>query len=352
MELIATAAAPNPVPRLAPPLTRPGRRPQFSTPELSFVIVNHRQWGATARLVKQLRQSVAMRRGLAEIVIVDNHSPAHPLAARLRRLSAVSLRRWGRNRGFARGVNEGCRLSRGRWFMLLNPDMTAPPGFVDNLLALARKYAADHPRAGIIGLRLLNEDGTIQGSTGPFPSLAGTLARLALPRTRRKYSVSDGADIHSVSWVTGCCLLMRQDCYRDLGGLDEDYFLYYEDVDLCLRAQERGWSVWHDPRLQVIHHRPLHQRTVPAHLRLFTRHALLTYGAKHWPGWQARLLARVVKVEAWMRKMLAKRRGQGEAADLFGRLGDVARDLASERRARARKRLDRVVRLREKQGGR
>jgi N-acetylglucosaminyl-diphospho-decaprenol L-rhamnosyltransferase len=352
MELIATAAAPNPVPSRAPPLTLPERRTRLSTPELSVVIVNHRQWGATARLVKQLRQSVAMRRGLAEIVIVDNHSPAHPLAARLRRLPAVSLRRWGRNRGFARGVNEGCRLSRGRWFMLLNPDMAVAPGFVDNLLALAWKYAAEQPNAGIVGLRLLNEDGTIQGSTGPFPSLAGTLARLALPRTRRKYRLNDITETEPVSWVTGCCLLMRQDCYRDLGGLDEDYFLYYEDVDLCLRAQERGWSVWHDPSLRVIHHRPLHLRSVPAHLRLFTRHALLTYGTKHWPAWQARLLARVVKVEAWLRKTLATRRGENEAADLFGRLGDVAEDLALERRSRARKRLDRVVRLREKQGGR
>src|SRR5260370_42290711 len=107
MELIATAAAPNPVPSRAPPLTLPERRTRLSTPELSVVIVNHRQWGATARLVKQLRQSVAMRRGLAEIVIVDNHSPAHPLAARLRRLTAVSLRRLCRHRSFALGINQG-----------------------------------------------------------------------------------------------------------------------------------------------------------------------------------------------------------------------------------------------------
>jgi N-acetylglucosaminyl-diphospho-decaprenol L-rhamnosyltransferase len=352
MDLLAPRFAAQLVSNQLAPLARVDRRLKLTTPELSVVIVNHHQWRNTNRLVKQLHRSVAMRRGLAEIVIVDNHSPVHPLAAKLRRMPSVSLRRWGRNRGFARAVNEGCRLSRGRWFLLLNPDMSVPPHFVDNLLELAWRYAAENPQAGIVGLGLLNEDGSVQGSTGPFPSLSGTLARLALPRTHRKYHLSDASQPREVPWVTGCCLLMRKECFRELEGLDEEFFLYYEDVDLCLRAQAQGWSVWHDPRLQVIHHHPLHQRTVPAHLRLFTRHALLTYGAKHWPGWQARLLARVVEVEAWFRKRVAQRRGEQQAADLFGRLGDLASDHALERRGIARKRLDRVVRLREKQGGR
>jgi N-acetylglucosaminyl-diphospho-decaprenol L-rhamnosyltransferase len=352
MDLLAPLVATPQVTNRLPPLCLLDRKLKQATPELSVVIVNHHHWRATNRLVRQLRQSVAMRRGLAEIVIVDNHSPAHPLAARLRRMPAVSLRRWGRNRGFARAVNEGCRLSRGRWFLLLNPDMTVPPNFIDNLLHLTRQYADEHPLAGIVGLGLLNEDGSVQGSTGPFPSLGGTLARLALPRTHRKYHLIDKTERSQVPWVTGCCLLIRKECFRDLQGLDEEFFLYYEDVDLCHRAKAHGWSVWHDPSMQVIHHQPLHRRAVPAHLRLFTRHALLTYGAKHWPAWQARLLARVVGVEAWLRKTVAVRRGEEEAADLFGRLGDLATDLALERRTIARKRLDRVVRLREKQGGR
>src|SRR6202043_774896 len=114
------------------------------------------------------------RPDLVEVVVVDNHSPAHPLMHRLRRWPRVSLRRWGRNRGFARAVNEGCRLSRGEWFLLLNPDVSITPQFVQGVLDLANELAADDPRAGIIGFHMHNSDGSGQPSTGFFPTLART----------------------------------------------------------------------------------------------------------------------------------------------------------------------------------
>ena len=73
--------------------------------------------------------------------------------------------------------------------------------------------------------------------------------------------------------MTGCCLLVRRECWEELGGFDEDFFLYYEDVDLCRRARAAGWSVWYEPAVRVTHYRPLHTRPVPAPLRLMTRHA-------------------------------------------------------------------------------
>src|SRR5581483_6102050 len=106
-------------------------------PRLSVVIVSYRNWHDTARLVRQLRDGNELAAERAEITIVDNHSPAHPIAKRLRRTPGVALRRWGRNRGFARAVNEGCRLSRGDWFLLLNPDTTLSEGFLDGVLELA-----------------------------------------------------------------------------------------------------------------------------------------------------------------------------------------------------------------------
>src|SRR5438309_10053960 len=132
-------------------LPAPAASPLPANPVLSVVIVNYRQWRNTARLTRQLLDSAAGRCGAAEIVIVDNHSPANRLRGKLRRTDGVSVRRFGRNRGFARGVNEGCRLSRGSWFLLLNPDVTVPPGFLDGALAYARRLTADDPRTGVIG---------------------------------------------------------------------------------------------------------------------------------------------------------------------------------------------------------
>jgi GT2 family glycosyltransferase len=310
------------------------------------VIVNYRQWPGTADLVRQLLAAEPARRGDLEVVVVDNHSPPHRLLSRLRRRPGVSLRRWGRNRGFARAVNEGCRLSRGDWFLLLNPDVTVPENFVEGVLNLVGEMAAE-PRAGVVGFRLRNGDGTRQLSAGPFPTLAGTLAGLAVPRARRKYQVVRGRARRRVPWVTGCCLLLRRACLQDLGGLDEGYFLYYEDVDLCRRAWRRGWSVWYEPALRVTHHGPLHGRPVAPLLRLITRHALLTYAARHWPRWQLRVLAGVVRLEAWGRRLWARWRGRAGDAELFRELGRLAAEMGRGDESRARRRLNRRVRAEE-----
>jgi GT2 family glycosyltransferase len=296
-------------------------------PSLSVVIVNYANWSATARLTRQLLRSSSARRGDAEVVIVDNGSPRHPLMAKLRRTDHVSLRRWGRNRGFGAAVNEGVRLSRGGWLLLLNPDVSVPDGFLDNVRALTETLPAT---AGVVGLQLLDTDGTPQSSAGRFPTLTSTLAGLLRPRRERKYLRPHPAARSEVDWLSGCCLLVRRECFAELGGFDPAFFLYYEDVDLCRRARALGWSVVFEPSLYVRHHRPLHSRTVPPHLRVFVRHALLTYAAKHWPAWQTKLLAVLVRAEALVRRVAG--------------LDRLAVEIVSGRADAARRLVDRIAR--------
>jgi N-acetylglucosaminyl-diphospho-decaprenol L-rhamnosyltransferase len=325
------------------PARRHARRPH-GRPRLSVVIVNYRQWEATDVLVRQLLDSEAMRRGDAEIVIVDNHSPRHPATARLRRTPGVSVRRWNSNHGFARAVNEGCRLSRGDWFLVLNPDLTLADDFLDRVLATADGLTDADPRRGIVGFHLRNSDGSQQLSTGPVPSLAATLGRLALPRRQRKYHAVSACVPVRVPWVTGCCMLVRRACLEELGGLDEQFFLYYEDVDLCVRARARGWTTWYDPTLGAVHHHPLHSRARPAALRLVTRHSLLTFARKNWPAWQTRLLTRVVGLEARVFRWLAGCRSDAQESAVFVELEGLARDLLADDTDAARVRLERVIR--------
>lgn len=318
------APATDPVP-VAPRRAR--RKAPPAAAELTVVVVNFCQWHNTARLVRQLRRSAAVRTRTADVVVVDNHSPPHPLARRLKRLSGVTVRRTRRNLGFARAVNRGCRLRPdSRWVLLLNPDVTVPDGFLDDVLA---EVAAD-PSAGVIGFRLRNRDGSDQASSGPDPTLLNTLAGLFRPRSRRKCRHVGAAGRRLVPWVTGGCLLVRRECFEQLGGLDEGFFLYYEDADFCRRAAEAGWSVVYDPAVEVTHHWPLHSRTVPPPLRLMTRHALLTYAGKHWSRWQSAALAGVVWVEAAARQAVAALRGDASAAACYGQLrrlvGDVGRN--------------------------
>ena len=139
--------------------------------------------------------------------------------------------------------------------------------------------------------------------------------------------------------MTGGCLLVRRDCFRQLGGLDESFFLYYEDVDFCRRAAKAGWGVWFDPSLEVTHHWPLHARRVPAPLRLMTRHALLTYARKQWSGWRTKVMSAMVWTEAVLRQGLATVRADWDAARCYAQLRRLVGDVAAGRDKEARRRL-------------
>src|SRR5262249_19825450 len=149
--------------------------------------------------------------------------------------------------------------------------------FLDRVRALADRLDRDEPQTGLVGLGVRNDDGSHQPSTGPFPTLLGTLSRLLLPRCWRKCHLRSPSRSQEVPCATGCALLVRRRVLDEVGGFDPDFFLYYKDVDLCRRARQRGWEVRHEPGLRVLHHRPLHTRTVTPFLRLLTRHSLLTY---------------------------------------------------------------------------
>ncbi|MCS6866744.1 MAG: glycosyltransferase family 2 protein [Gemmataceae bacterium] len=314
------------------------RAPSTDGSTLAVVIVNFCQWNNTARLVEQLRQSAAIATETAHIQIVDNGSPFHPWATRLAEQHGVSVGRLESNHGFAAAVNYACRRSRATWLLLLNPDITVPPRFLDDVQNLIVQTEPS-PRVGIIGLALRNRDGSPQPSTGVFPTLGGTLTGLFRPRQRRKCRPYPGHERGEVDWATGGCLLIRRRCFEQLAGLDEAFFLYYEDVDFCHRATQAGWEVWFEPRLSVTHHWPLHARPVPAPLRLITRHALLTYAQRYWPRWQTYLLAGLIGIEAASRQLAAAVLGQNLPARIYRELRRLVVDVVAGRTTQQVKRL-------------
>jgi N-acetylglucosaminyl-diphospho-decaprenol L-rhamnosyltransferase len=313
-----------------------------SSPSVAAIIVNFCQWRNTARLTRQLRRSHVARAGEAEIVVVDNHSPRHSLAEKLRRLPGVSLLRFPQNRGFAHAVNAGARVGRSEWLLLLNPDVSVPPGFLDDL-DLFIHQCRDEPRAGIIGLNVRDPDGAAQPCCGSLPTLRRTLTGLLAPRARRKCHLPEPGEATEVPWATGCALLIRRECFEEIAGFDEDFFLYYEDVDLCRRASERGWNVRFEPRLRVKHHAPLHARPVPAPLRLMTRHALLTYGLKHWPRWQTCVLGGIIAIESLVRQLAAMWSGRPQDAYYHSQVRKLASELLGGRFGPARARIEQAA---------
>jgi N-acetylglucosaminyl-diphospho-decaprenol L-rhamnosyltransferase len=253
-----------------------------------------------------------------------------------------------RNVGFSAGVNAGYKVSRGDWVLVLNPDVVVCQGFVDLLGGAARDLRDDSSQGGpvgVVGFHLQNRDGSCQLSTGRFPNLFGLLLGLVRPRRTRKYFVPTPGVRQQVPWVTGSCLLIRRECLQALGGFDEDYFLYYEDVDLCRRASDLGWGVCYEPGVAARHMEPLQNRQLTEPLRAVTRHAALTYFRKHLSRGQYRGLTRVVQLEAFLRRCLHLWRGNRTEAEIMRCLGEMATYLNHGDVEQARRTLEHVLRL-------
>ena len=162
------------------------------------------------------------------------------------------------NLGFSRANNQAIAASDSRFVFLLNSDASIYPGALDALVA----YADAHPDAGIIGPKVLNPDGSLQFSCRRFPSLgAGFFRNTYLGRVfpnnkyARDYLMSefDHESVRPVDWVSGCAMLLRRELIDKIGALDERFFMYCEDVDICQRTWEAGSQVVYLPDALVTH---------------------------------------------------------------------------------------------------
>jgi GT2 family glycosyltransferase len=161
-------------------------------------------------------------------------------------------------RGFAANANLGISKTTFPFVVVANADTEPRPGAV----ALLREFAEERPRCGIAGPLLLNSDGTFQASRRRFPTVSGTIVRrtplrlLLKPQKRQRshYLIEERPDEPMQSdWMLGAFLLFRREMLDELGGFDEGFRLYGEDIDLCYRAKQAGWERWFVPQAVVRH---------------------------------------------------------------------------------------------------
>jgi hypothetical protein len=190
-----------------------------------------------------------------EVIVVDNGSTDGSQAMLRQRFPGVHLIQNDENVGFARANNQAITASQGCYMLLFNSDAIATPGAIQALLDLARTQ----PRAGIVGAQLVNRDGSFQASHTSFPTLwqeflmLTGLGRLFYGQWYPSHSPEEEKGPQTVDYVEGACLLVRREAFEDVGGLDESYFMYAEEVDWCQTMRERGWQVWYQPEAKVIH---------------------------------------------------------------------------------------------------
>jgi GT2 family glycosyltransferase len=311
-----------------PPIVQnhPADRP--TNPELAVVIVNYNGWPDVVRLVLTLIESPEVAQGRCEIIVVDNASDGPLPDEFLNERPGLRLVLRVENGGFAAGVNAGWQSTRAGWLLLLHPDVVAGADLIGRVMArLSHDRASSDGPPGVVGFGLRNQDGTRQPSVGVDPNLWRSLRGLFIPRPRRKYQPAWRTKAGEVPWVTGACALVDAALLQTLGGMDDDFFLYYEEVALCRSARALGRRVEYDPSLDVVHLRPLQDRPVSPTLRIITRHSKLLYFRKHLPYWQFVGLSWVVAVESVARGAWANWRGGAAEARAWWTIGRLTRAL-------------------------
>jgi GT2 family glycosyltransferase len=221
--------------------------------DLSIVIVN---WN-TAGLLARCLESIYAHACSSDFVVwvVDNASSDGSPQMVCDRFPQAKLIRNEENLGFARANNQAIEGSCGRYILLLNPDTEVKPKSLDILL----EFMEGHPQAGAAGARLLNPDGTLQDSCYPAPTLSRELwFLLHLDRfwPHGSYDMSEWAldAAREVDAVTGACLILRREILDQVGLLDEGYFMYSEEIDLCYRLQQAGRCIYWVPQATVMHY--------------------------------------------------------------------------------------------------
>jgi hypothetical protein len=254
--------------------------------ELSIVIVSYNTRNDLDACLRSLHDSPPATSH--EIVVVDNASPDGSAAAVRAAWPKVQVIDAGSNVGYARANNLGIRATSSQFILLLNSDTTVPRGAIDALIDRLQS----RPDVGAVGPRLVDRNGQPELSfgrmIGPFSELLQKGKRLALAGDfpvvaswiRRSLEKPTARD-----WVSGACLLVRRTDAERVGLLDEQFFLYLEDVDFCAALRRAGRQVWFSPDIEVVHHRGRSGATSPGATRTAYRLSQLAFYDKHRPSW-------------------------------------------------------------------
>jgi len=252
--------------------------------DVSIIIVHFR----TPELLQRCLETIAAARVLlAHEILVEDNAPLDGRAAELAARLGARYRRHDENLGLGRAVNQGLAAARGRYLLNLNPDIEVRPGSIEALVG----FMDAHPAVGIAGPRLLDPDGSLQYSARTFYTLRVILLRRTFlgrlfPRARalREHLMMDWdhQEARDVDWMLGGALCVRREACQDVGGMDERFFLYFEDVDWCGRMQRRGWRVVYVPQAEMVH---AHQRASARGFLSRGQRAHLESGLRFWEKW-------------------------------------------------------------------
>lgn len=278
-----------------------------AVPDVSVVIVN---WNTRDLLNQALHSLYEETRGVDfEAIVVDNGSTDGSAELIESKWSGVKLVALPRNVGFTSGNNAGIAEARGRHVLLLNSDTIVLPTTLKGLAGFLDRHAD----VGCAGPRHLNADLSLQRSMDDFPTLFADFASytgLARVRPIERFLASRFAwwsshdEQREVGWVNGSCIMVRREVIDQVGGLDEGFFIYGEELDWCYRMREAGWRVCFTPDAEVIHLGGQAMNRAPDRRVVLLYSGQLRFYRKHYPAWRYLGLRGVVASIAAVRLLM------------------------------------------------
>lgn len=285
--------------------------------DLSIIIVNFNTKEITRECIESIIEKTS---GLNyEIIVIDNASSdgsVQTLKDLTKSLPNLRLILNKDNLGFGKGNNQGFKIAKGEFILLLNTDTK----ILDNVLGEMVIWMRNHPKVGVSSCALKNKDGSVQGTGGYFPHLTKVFAWMffledlpILDKLIKPFHPMHGQSpfykgegLFKIElerdWLTGAFFLMRRKVYEQVGLIDKDYFMYTEEVDYCYRVKKLGWKVWYLPRWKIIHYGGASStREFPI---LSEYKGIKTFYRKHKPEWQTPLLRLFLKMGAFIRIFL------------------------------------------------
>ena len=228
--------------------------------DLSIVIVNYNSRGLLRQCLKSIYNNLNSSALKYKIVVVDNNSHDGSPDLVKEAFPDVRLIPLKKNLGYAKGVNTGIKSIECRYYLILNMDTTIVQ---EHALDKMVEYMDANPSIGLAGPKLINPNGTTQVSCCTFPKLFYPLYRRTflrkLPKARsaiREYLMLDWDhnETMAVDWVIGTGMIVRNEAIKQVGLMDERFFMYFEDVDWCRRFWENEWKVYYISNIEIVHY--------------------------------------------------------------------------------------------------
>lgn len=301
--------------------------------DLSIIIVSFN----TKKLTKECLDSIGKyAKNLEyEIIVVDNISTdgSVEMLRKFKKLnSKLRIVENDKNLGFGKANNQGMKIARGRYILLLNTDTIVK----DNVLGEMVDWMDKHPKVGVSSCALKNADGSLQGTGGYFPNLSKVFAWMFFlediplldkaikpfhpmhPHSPFYKGEAFFEKPHQQDWLTGAFFLLRKRAVDDVGLFDKDYFMYTEEVDYCWRMKKKGWKVWYLPQWSIVHLGGASSATAEFPL-LSELKGIKTFYKKHKPSYQMPILRAFLKAGMVLRIVIFGLLKGGAAAKTYAK---------------------------------